>query len=207
MDLSASDYPDGIESTCFWCVIFIKRKDVKIMNKKYPSSISVYPGSFDPFTNGHRDILERALKIFDKVILAVVRNPGKTPLFTFEEREEIIKYSVDDMSRIEIISFDGLLVDFMKQNNVNIMVKGLRAVSDFEFEFQMALMNRRMNSDVETVFLMTSSDYAFLSSSRVREIASLGGPVDGLVSEYAHKKLRKKFPSPQNKGEVVEIDQ
>jgi pantetheine-phosphate adenylyltransferase len=177
------------------------------MNTKYSSNISVYPGSFDPFTNGHRDILERALKIFDKVILAVVRNPGKSPLFTFEEREEIIKYSVDDMSRIEIVSFDGLLVDFMEKNKVNIMVKGLRAVSDFEFEFQMALMNRRMSHDVETVFLMTSTDYAFLSSSRVREIASLGGPVDGLVSEYAQKKLKEKFPFTDNRGEVLEKDQ
>jgi pantetheine-phosphate adenylyltransferase len=177
------------------------------MNKRYFSTIAVYPGSFDPFTNGHRDILERALKIFDKVVVAVVRNPGKNPLFTLDEREEIIKYSVDDTSRVEIASFDGLLVEFMEQNNINVMIKGLRAVSDFEFELQMALMNRKMNPEIETVFLMTSSEYAFLSSSRVREIASLGGPVDCFVSEHALKKLEKKFPIKINKGENVEMDQ
>jgi pantetheine-phosphate adenylyltransferase len=169
---------------------------------------AVYPGSFDPFTNGHRDILERALTIFDKVILAVVRNPGKQPLFTLDEREEIIRHSITqaDSLRVEVGSFDGLLVDFMKKKNAHIMVKGLRAVSDFEFEFQMALMNRKLAPGVETVFLMTSAEYAFLSSSRIREIAALGGGVACLVSPFAEAKLREKLCRHRPQGETVEKD-
>lgn len=167
---------------------------------------AVYPGSFDPFTNGHRDILQRALTVFDKIIIAVVRNPGKVPLFSLQDRVEIIKNSIEPSSRIEITSFSGLLVDFMKQKNSSIMVKGLRAVSDFEFEFQMALMNRKLNPEVETVFLMTSSEYAFLSSSRVREIVSLGGEVSCLVSSFAQQKLKEKFRGIQIKGENVDPD-
>ena len=166
--------------------------------------IAVYPGSFDPFTNGHRDILERALRIFDKVIIAVVRNPGKNPLFTIKERMEIIKKSVPPTDRIKVASFTGLLVDFIKQVNSNIMVKGLRAVSDFEFEFQMALMNRKLNPQVETVFLMTSAEYAFLSSSRVKEIASLGGAVSCLVSPFAENKLKERFKDKSRLSENVD---
>lgn len=165
---------------------------------------AVYPGSFDPFTNGHRDILERALRIFDRVIIAVVRNPGKKPLFSIKERVEIIKKSIPPTDRVKVDSFTGLLVDFMRNANSNIMVKGLRAVSDFEFEFQMALMNRKLSPDVETVFLMTSSEYAFLSSSRVREIVSLGGKVSCLVSPYAEVKLMEKFKHDSALSENVD---
>ncbi|MCD4784128.1 MAG: pantetheine-phosphate adenylyltransferase [Candidatus Eremiobacteraeota bacterium] len=167
---------------------------------------AVYPGSFDPFTNGHRDILERALSVFDRVIIAVARNPSKKPLFTFDERVEIINESMPDTDRVEVRNFHGLLVDFMHKVNSRIIVKGLRAVSDFEFEFQMALMNRKIDPEVETVFLMTSSEYAFLSSSKVREISSLGGPVSCLVSPFAQKKLREKCKICDDKGETVEID-
>ncbi|MCE1245633.1 MAG: pantetheine-phosphate adenylyltransferase [Firmicutes bacterium] len=167
---------------------------------------AVYPGSFDPFTNGHQDILERALGIFDKVIIAVVRNPGKNPLFTLDERVEIIKNSIPAGSNIQVECFNGLLVDFMKKVDSRIIVKGLRAVSDFEFEFQMALMNRKLNPEIETVFLMTSADYAFLSSSKVREIAVLGGEVKCLVSPYTDEVLRKKLAGKQSGGENVEKD-
>jgi pantetheine-phosphate adenylyltransferase len=176
------------------------------MESKYESKVAVYPGSFDPFTEGHRDILERALKIFDHVIIAVVRNPAKNPLFSFKEREEIIKNSLEDMSRVSVQSFDGLLVNFMKNNDSNVMVKGLRALSDFEFEFQMALMNRKMAPQIETVFLMTSSEYTFLSSSRVKEIASMGGNVKCLVSPYTLDKLTDKFKDIKGRGETVEKD-
>jgi pantetheine-phosphate adenylyltransferase len=165
---------------------------------------AVYPGSFDPFTNGHRDILERALGIFDKIIIAVVRNPGKNPLFTLEERVDIIQNSLPQGSNVQVESFNGLLVDFMKKMDSRIIVKGLRAVSDFEFEFQMALMNRKLNPEMETVFLMTSSEYAFLSSSKVREIATLGGEVKCLVSLYTEKALKEKLDGKHSCGENVE---
>jgi len=166
--------------------------------------IAVYPGSFDPFTNGHKDILERALVIFDKVIIAVVRNPGKKPLFTLSERVEIIRQSIEESNRVHIDSFDGLLVNFMKSHRSNVLVKGLRAVSDFEFEFQMALMNRKIDPAIETIFLMTSAEYAFLSSSRVREIAALGGPVSCFVSPFAEAKLKEKTCTKKPRGEIVE---
>ncbi len=164
----------------------------------------VYPGSFDPFTYGHKDILERALRVFENVIVAVVRNPGKTPLFTLEERVSIIKDSINHNPNVIVESFDGLLVDFMRKKGVKVLVKGLRAVSDFEFEFQMALMNRKLDPEIETVFLMTSTEYAFLSSSRVKELASLGAPVDSFVSPFAEKMLRQKFINCTLKGENVE---
>ncbi|MFP4497683.1 MAG: pantetheine-phosphate adenylyltransferase [Vulcanimicrobiota bacterium] len=178
------------------------------MNQNHKPRTAVYPGSFDPFTNGHRDILERALEVFDKVIVAVVRNPAKTPLFTPAERVDIINNSVlpEYSHRISVVSFDGLLVEFMKQQKSRIILKGLRALSDFEFEFQMALMNRKLNPEVETVFLMTSTEYTFLSSSRVREIAMLNGKVGCLVSPYTEKKLREKFGNGFTGGETVEKD-
>lgn len=168
---------------------------------------AVYPGSFDPFTNGHKDILERALRIFDQVIIAVVRNPGKNPLFTLQERVEIIKNSIPQTDRVQVDSFSGLLVDYMERVNSHIMVKGLRAVSDFEFEFQMALINRKLSPQVETVFLMTSSEYAFLSSSKVREIASLGGNVGCLVSPFTLQMLKEKFlHTNESNGETIELE-
>lgn len=176
------------------------------MNDKFNRKIALYPGSFDPFTNGHQDILKRALTVFEKVIVAVVRNPAKTPLFTMEERIDIIKNSVQDTSRVDVEGFEGLLVDFMRRKKIHILVKGLRAVSDFEFEFQMALMNRRLAPNIETVFLMTSSDYAFLSSSRVKEIASLGGNVESLVSDYTLRRLKKKFKSMNPQGQTLDIE-
>jgi pantetheine-phosphate adenylyltransferase, bacterial len=137
--------------------------------------IAVYPGSFDPVTNGHMDIIVRSSKIFDKLIVAVAKNRNKTPLFTVEERMELLKKAVDGLQNVEVDHFEGLLVDFMRKKNAKVIVKGLRAISDFEYEFQMALMNRKLEPEVETVFMMTNYQYSFLSSSIVKEVGTLGG--------------------------------
>ncbi len=144
-------------------------------------NIAVYPGSFDPCTNGHLDIIKRVSAIFDKVIVAVLCNSSKTPLFTVDERVEILKRATADIPNIEVISFSGLLVDFLKEHNAKIVIKGLRAVSDFEYEFQMALTNRKLCDDIETLFISASTEYMFLSSSIVKEIASYNGDLTGLV--------------------------
>lgn len=162
---------------------------------------AVYPGSFDPVTNGHLDIIERALKIFDELIVAVVENPNKRPLFTLKERVQILKEVLKNEKKISVDSFSGLLVNFMKKKNCNVIVKGLRAVSDFEVEFQMALMNRKLDPSVETVFFMTSNRYAFLSSSSVREIASFGKSVEGLVPRFVELKLKEKYSKSRKRGE------
>lgn len=151
--------------------------------------IGVYPGSFDPVTNGHLDIIERAAKLFDKLIVAVLINSNKTPLFTVEKRLEFLKESCKGFENVEIESFEGLLIEFMKKKNANVIVKGLRAVSDFEYEFQMALMNRKLNPEIETVFMMTSNQYSYLSSSLIKEVAKFGGCVKGLIPEIVEKEL------------------
>ena len=127
-------------------------------------NIAIYPGSFDPITNGHLDIIDRASRIYDKLIVSVLQNPNKNPMFTLEERVKLIKEVVKSYDNVTIDSFSGLLIDYAKSQNANVIIKGLRAVSDFEYEFQMALMNRKLSSDIETVFLMTSSQYSYLSS-------------------------------------------
>ncbi|MDD2420578.1 MAG: pantetheine-phosphate adenylyltransferase [Heliobacteriaceae bacterium] len=139
--------------------------------------IAVYPGSFDPVTNGHMDIVERAAQIFDEVIVAVVINPDKRPLFTMDERLEMIKQSCTALPNVRVGCFSGLLVDFMRQEGAKVIIRGLRAVSDFENEFQMALMNKKLHPGIETVFFTSQTEYAFLSSSLVKEVASLGGDV------------------------------
>jgi len=155
--------------------------------------IAVYPGSFDPVTNGHIDVIKRALKIFDKIIVTVGDNPGKEPTFTTEERTEMLKESTKDLKNLEIDSFKGLLLDYVKNKNSSIIIRGLRAVSDFDFEFQRALMNRVVNNDIESVFIMTKEDYVYLSSSIVKEMAMFGSKLNGLVPEIVEKKLREKF--------------
>ncbi|MCX7795635.1 MAG: pantetheine-phosphate adenylyltransferase [bacterium] len=153
---------------------------------------AVYPGSFDPITNGHIDIIKRASKLFDELIVAVLVNPAKTPLFTVEERMELIRQSLNDMPNVKVDNFDGLLAHYAAKINADVIVRGLRAVSDFETEFQMALMNRRLNPDVEIVFLMTSYEYSYLSSGVVKEVVKLGGSVSGLVPECVETKLLEK---------------
>jgi len=155
--------------------------------------IGVYPGSFDPVTNGHLDIIERASKLFDKLIVAVLINSNKSPMFTVEKRMEFLEESCKGINNIEVASFDGLLIEFMKKKNANTIVKGLRAVSDFEYEFQMALMNRKLNPEIETIFMMTSNKYSYLSSSLIKEVAKFGGCVKGLIPEVVEKELYRKI--------------
>jgi pantetheine-phosphate adenylyltransferase len=155
--------------------------------------IAVYPGSFDPITFGHLDILNRALKIFDEVIIAVTRNKKKTPMFTVEERVDLISSVMDGNDRVRIDTFDGLLVDYVRKSKAQAIIRGLRAISDFEYELQMAQINRSISKDVETVFLMTSVFYSFLSSSIVKEVSSHNGPIDGLVPPIVKKALDTKF--------------
>ena len=159
------------------------------MSKK----IAIYPGTFDPFTNGHLDLVMRGLRIFDEVIIAVARSSKKKPLFSVDERIKMIRESASKLKRIKVESFDGLLVEYVREKKGVAIIRGLRAVSDFEFELQMALLNRRMSSEIEAVFMMPNIEFSFLTSTIIKEIASFGGPVDGLVPSPVEKALRNKF--------------
>lgn len=154
---------------------------------------AIYPGSFDPVTNGHLDILERGLILFDKVIIAILVNPEKKALFSIEEREEMLNTSTENMGNVEIDTFGGLLVDYAAQKNAHAVLRGMRAVSDFEYEFQMALMNRKLNRSIQTVFLMTGLRWIFTSSSIIKEAAQFGGRIDEMVPPCVNKKLSEKF--------------
>lgn len=155
--------------------------------------IAVYPGSFDPITNGHLNIIERATNIFDKIIVGVANNPKKSTLFSAQERIDMIKEVTKNLEKVKIQSFSGLLIDFMKSNNASIIIRGMRAISDFEHESQMALMNKRLAPEIETIFMVTCSKYSYLDSSIVKEIASLNGCINQLVPEIVEKKLREKL--------------
>ncbi len=155
--------------------------------------IAVYPGSFDPVTNGHLDIIKRSANVFDKVIVGVLDNMAKKPMFTPEERVCMIKKVVADIENVEVYAFSGLLVDFMKQFDSAVIIKGLRTISDFEYEFQMALLNKSLNPDVETFFMMTDSKYSYISSSMVKEVARLGGGIDEFVPCDIIKEIDKKI--------------
>ncbi|MBE7020799.1 MAG: pantetheine-phosphate adenylyltransferase [Ruminococcaceae bacterium] len=158
-------------------------------------SSAIYPGSFDPVTNGHLDIIERTAAIFDKVTVAILINSSKTPTFTVEERIDMLKKATAHIPNVEIEFFDGLLVDFVRSKNANVIIKGLRAVSDFEYEFQMAMLNKSVAPDIETLFMMTGNKYSYLSSSIVKELGRLGAPVDEFVPQAimdnVTEKLRK----------------
>lgn len=154
---------------------------------------AIYPGSFDPITNGHLDLIQRGLKIFDEIIVAIAVNPVKQPLFTIEERVDMIRRVLNHHPRVRIDHFTGLLVDYVRRQNTNVILRGLRAVSDFDYEFQLALMNRRLAPEIETVFLMTSLKWVFLSSSILKEAVSLGGVVEDIVPPLVFQLLREKF--------------
>ncbi len=154
---------------------------------------AVYPGTFDPVTNGHVDLIHRACRLFDRVIVAVASNPGKKPTFTLEERVALAHIALGDNKKVEIIGFDTLLVDFVKSCSAQVILRGLRAVSDFEYEFQLAAMNRRLDPDVETVFMTPAEQYAYISSSLVREIAALGGDVSAFVHEKVVAELNRRL--------------
>jgi pantetheine-phosphate adenylyltransferase len=160
------------------------------MTKK---NMAVYPGSYDPLTNGHIDIIERGLKIFDKIVVAVLKNPAKTYLFDLEERCRILDDVFRDNARIEVAHFEGLLVDFVKQRGITTIARGLRAISDFEIEFQMALMNRKIEPLIETVFFVPCEAYSFLSSKLVKEIYMLGGEVPSMLPATVERRLKEKF--------------
>jgi len=153
---------------------------------------AVYPGSFDPVTKGHLDIIERSSRLFDKVIVVASNNTSKTPMFSTEEKVELLNKVVSHLDNVEVDSFQGLLVDYVEKNNISVIVKGLRAISDFEVEFQMAGLNRKLNPNAETVFLMTATDYSYLSSSIVKEIFKLGGPIHELVPAVVEDAMDKK---------------
>ena len=154
---------------------------------------AIYPGSFDPLTNGHLDVIERAAKLFDQVIVAIANNESKNPLFTSVERRDLVARSVKLLKNVETDTFDGLLVEYVERRSGQAIVRGLRAVSDFEFEFQLALMNRKLNERVETIFMMPKDTYTFLSSRIVKEIARLGGDVSAFVPSHVREALTKKL--------------
>lgn len=155
--------------------------------------VAVYPGTFDPVTNGHIDLVERSLRIFGEVIVAVAENPKKAPLFTLDERLFMLKAVTANYKNVSIEGFDGLLVDYVRKRGAVAIIRGLRAVSDFEYEMQMALMNRRLDSNIETVFLMPNVEYSFITSTIVKEAASYGGDVSSLAPRVVVEKLKRKF--------------
>lgn len=157
------------------------------------SKTAIYPGSFDPVTKGHIDLIERASKIFDRVIVAAAHNSQKQPLFTVQERVNMLKQATAGMKGVEVESFEGLVIDYAHKKNVNVLIRGLRMISDFEYEFQMALTNRRLAQDVETVFLMPSESYAFLSSTLLKEAAALGADISHFVPKFVEQPLKDRL--------------
>ena len=165
------------------------------------AKIAVYPGSFDPITNGHIDVIKRASKVFDHLIVAVLVNDSKKSMFTLDERLDILKHSIDNLDNVSFDSFSGLLVDYCKEKQLSAIVRGLRAISDFEFELQMAQMNRQLYDETETVFFTTSEQYSYLSSSLVKEVAKFGGKIDGLIPDYAIMKMKQKLSRPASNSQ------
>jgi len=160
---------------------------------KPPQVIAIYPGSFDPITNGHLDLIERGCRLFDRLIVSILRNENKLPLFSVEERIEMLREVVGCYPNVEVDSFNGLLVDYAARNRATVLLRGIRAISDYEYELQMALMNRRLQPEIETVFMMASEAYSFISSRLVKEVFGLGGNIVGLVPPSVEGRLRNRF--------------
>ncbi|MFQ6112642.1 MAG: pantetheine-phosphate adenylyltransferase [bacterium] len=157
------------------------------------NKLAIYPGTFDPITNGHLDIIHRAVNLFDSVIVAVTTNPAKAPLFTVQERMSMIREVTSNLSNVLIENFNGLLMDYAKKKRADVIVRGLRAITDFEYEFQMALVNRKLAENIVTVFLMPNEKYTYLNSTIVKEVAKFNGDVSSFVPEEVHRRLREKF--------------
>ena len=173
------------------------------MKKRSKGSLAVFPGSFDPMTNGHLDIVDRGLAVFDRVRLAILLNPEKQPLFSVEERLAIIREAYRGNPRVEVDTFSGLLVDYAQRVGASVIIRGIRAISDFEYEFQMALMNRRLNPRIETVFMMPAESYSYVSSRLVKEVFQLGGRVSELVPPVVERRLREKYRKEAPRGRAV----
>ncbi len=173
---------------------------------KNMGKVAIYPGSFDPITYGHIDIIERGLEIFDKVIVAIAENEEKRPLFSVEERLRMVKVLFKETPNVIVDSFKGLLVDYVAKTNAVVILRGLRATSDFEYEFHMASMNRSLNTHLDTLFMMTSKDYFFVSSRTIKEVARLGGAVEGLVPDLVVRRLKEKFKLPVRKKRQIGWD-
>src|SRR5512145_2815811 len=164
--------------------------------RRREGSLAVFPGSFDPITNGHLDIVARGLRVFDRVRMSILVNPEKQPLFTVQERVAIIRETYRENPRVEVDTFSGLLVDYAERVGASVIIRGIRAISDFEYEFQMALMNRRLNPQIETVFMMPAESYSYVSSRLVKEVVQLGARVTGLVPPVVERRLRDKYGTP-----------
>jgi pantetheine-phosphate adenylyltransferase len=167
--------------------------------RKQPT-IAIYPGSFDPITNGHLDLIQRGSKLVDKLIVSILRHEGKEPLFTVEERIEMLREVVDVYPNVDVDSFDGLLVDYATQRSATVLLRGIRAISDYEYELQMALMNRRLNPSLETIFLLSNEAYSFISSRLVKEVFGLGGNITGLVPPSVEERLKRRMAKSIYKG-------